>query len=74
MSKNFSQNNSHDKKNLKNKNSHGRISLINAEGSWANTCNAVSPSEFPAAAKLELSSSICNATPALFYTKTKNSK
>ena len=56
-----------------NNNSHGRVSLTNAEGLRANTCNVVSPTSFLAVTKSGLAFSISKATPALFYAKNKNS-
>ena len=44
----------------------GWLSLTNAKGLRANTCNAVSSSHL-ALAKLLLALSICKASPALFY-------
>ena len=58
----------------KKKNSHGRVSLTNAERLRANTRNTVSPFVSPALARLLLVVSISLAIPALFYTKKKNSK
>ena len=58
----------------KKKNSHGRVSLTNAERLRANTCNTVSPFVFLALARLLLAVNIFLALPALFYTKMKNSK
>ena len=49
----------------------GWLSLTNAEGLRANTCNAVSPLLF-ALANLQLFSSIFKASPALFYNTQKN--
>lgn len=58
----------------KKKNSHGLLSLANAEGLRANKCNAVFPSVFVVVAKLGLVIRIAMATPALSYAKVKNSK
>ena len=59
-------------------NSHGLLSLANAEGLRANKCNAVFPSVFVVVAKLVaklgLAVRIAMATPTLSYTKMKNSK
>ena len=48
-------------------NNPSRLSLTNAEGLQANTCNAVSSSLFSVVAKLGLALSIFKATSALFF-------